>query len=220
MPTNLQDQLDAITQRTRELVPADRLSVSEKVVEDLFAAGVEDRIPAVGSVAPAFALRNANEHMVRSEDLLALGPLVVKFFRGRWCPYCVTEMEAWRDLYEEVRALGALLVGISPQTTRQSDFMTDQHGVQFPLLWDEGCTLAAQFGLAYEIPGEQRLDYREMLLTLPFVNGDEKWQLPIPATFVIGQDGKILFADAHADFRVRTEPEEVLRVLRGIAAGH
>ena len=212
----LQDQLDAITQRTRELVPAERLEVSEKVVADLFSSGMEEKILPVGAQAPSFALLNADGRMVRSEDMLALGPLVIKFFRGRWCPYCVTELEAWRDLYGQVRELGALLVAVSPQTNRQSDFMVAQHGIPYPMLWDEGCQLAAQFGVAYDIPEQQRLDYREMLLTLPFVNGEKSWQLPIPATFIVDRDGKILFAEAHADFRVRSEPEDVLRALSSI----
>jgi len=188
------------------------------VAADLFTSGIEEKIPEVGTVFPEFTLPDANGRMVRSEDLLALGSLVVKFFRGRWCPYCITELEAWRGLYSEVREAGALLVAISPQTCRQNDFMVGQYEIPFPVLWDEGCTLAQQFGLAYDVPLEQRLDYREMLLTLPFVNGDESWRLPVPATFVIGKDRKIFFAEAHADFRVRTEPEDVLRVLRGMKA--
>jgi peroxiredoxin len=212
----LQEQLDGITARTRQLVQPERLGVGERAVEELFATGIEEKILPVGTLAPGFALPDATGRLVRSEDLLALGPLVVKFFRGRWCPYCVTELEAWRDLYPELRERGALVVAIAPQTTRQSDFMAGQYELPFPLLRDEGCALAEQFGLAYTLPEYLRLDYKEMLVTLPFINGEPSWRLPIPATFVIGRDGKILFADAHADFRVRTEPGEVLRLLETI----
>jgi peroxiredoxin len=186
-------------------------------VEALFAGGIEERILPVGARAPEFTLADAAGRPVRSEDLLALGPLVLKFFRGRWCPWCVTEMEAWRDLYPEVRARGALLAAVSPQTSRQSDFMMMQHQLPFPLLHDAGCALAGQFGLAWDLNEEQRLDFREMLVTLPFVNGDDRWRLPIPATYVIGRDGKILFAEARADFRVRSEPDDVLKALDSLA---
>ena len=206
----LQDQLDEITANTRHLVQADRLAIGERSVEELFATGIEERILPVGATAPEFTLRDSNNKPVRSADLLALGPLIINFFRGRWCPYCVTELEAWRDLYGQIREHGALMVAVSPQMQRQSDFMVGQHGLPFPVLHDAGNALAEQFGLVYTVPETMREYYRSILVNLPFVNGDESWRLPLPATYVIGRDRRVLFAEAHADFRVRPEPEEAL----------
>ena len=214
--TLLQDQLDEITANTRHLVQADRLAVGERAVSDLFSTGIEDRILPVGATAPEFALNDATGRLVRSKDLLALGPMVIKFFRGRWCPYCVTELEAWRDLYPRLRESGALLAAIGPQTSRQSDFMVGQHSLPFPVLTDPGCALAEQFGLAYTIPQYHRDYYRSILVNIPFVNGiekkggDQSWRLVLPATYVLARDRRVLYAQAYADFRVRPEPEEVL----------
>jgi peroxiredoxin len=208
--TLLQDQLDEITANTRHLVQPERMAVSERAVQELFASGIEGRILPAGTIAPEFTLNDASGRPVRSADLLALGPLVLNFFRGRWCPYCVTEVEAWRDLYARLREAGALLAAISPQTERQSDFMVGQYGLPFPVLTDTGCAVAEQFGLAYTIPGYHRDYYRSILVNIPFVNGDESWRLILPATYVIGRDRRVLFAEAHADFRVRPEPEEAL----------
>ena len=210
---SLQDQLDEITANTRNLVQPDRLAVGERAVEELFATGIEDRILPPGAIAPAFALSDSHGRSLRNDDMLALGPMVVKFFRGRWCPYCMTELETWRDLYGRLRELGALLVAIGPQTERQSDFMVGHHGLPFPVLSDPGNKMAEQFGLAYTIPEYHRSYYRSILVNIPFVNGDESWRLPLPATYLIGRDGRVLFAEAHADFRVRPEPEEVLSVV-------
>jgi peroxiredoxin len=210
--TVLQDQLDEITANTRHLVQAERLAVGERAVTELFLSGIEDRILPVGATAAAFALNDSNGKVVRSEDLLSLGPLVVKFFRGRWCPYCVTELEAWRGLYGTLREGGALMVAIGPQVQRQSDFMAGQHGLPFPVLTDPGCALAEQFGLVYTVPDYYRGYYRSILVNIPFVNGDESWRLPLPATYVINSAGRVLFAEAYADFRVRPEPEEALAV--------
>src|ERR1700761_4683728 len=113
---HLQDQLDEITAQTRTLVQPERLAIGERAIQELFATRIEERILPVGARAPAFELPDFSGKLVRSADLLALGPLVVNFFRGRWCPYWVTELETWRDLYGVVRKRGALLVGISPQT--------------------------------------------------------------------------------------------------------
>jgi peroxiredoxin len=210
---HLQDQLDEITANTRNLVQPERLAVSERAVEELFATGMEQRILPVGAKAPEFTLRDSTGRLVKSSDVLALGPLIISFFRGRWCPYCTTELEAWRDLYPIVRERKALLVAISPQTIRQSDFMQGQHSIPFPLLFDEGCKVGEQFGLAYTIPPFHQQHYRSVLVNLPFVNGDQSWKLILPATYVIDRDGTVRFAEAHADFRVRPEPEDVLRHL-------
>ncbi|HEU5457621.1 MAG TPA: peroxiredoxin-like family protein [Terracidiphilus sp.] len=208
--TTLQDQLDEITANTRNLVQPERLAVGERAVEELFATGIEERILPVGAQAPEFALEDSSGKLVRSADLLALGPLVLKFFRGRWCPYCVTELESWRDLYGRLREHEALLVAITPQTPRQSDFMVGQHGLPFPILTDTGLALAEQFGLVYTVPDYHRDYLQSILVNLPFLNGEPSWRLPMPATYVIGRDGRVAFAEAHADFRVRPEPEEAL----------
>ncbi|MGD0831046.1 MAG: peroxiredoxin-like family protein [Terracidiphilus sp.] len=210
---SLQDQLDEITARTRDLVQAERLAVGERAVEELFATGIEDRILPVGALAPDFELKNFNGHLIRSADMLSFGPLIIKFFRGRWCPYCVTELEAWRGLYGQLRERGALLVAISPQTERQSDFMAGQHSLPFPVLSDPGCALAEKFDLAYTVPEYLRDYYLSILVNVPFINGESSWRLPLPATFVIAKDRRVLYAEAHADFRVRPEPEEALAAL-------
>jgi peroxiredoxin len=213
MPNSLQDQLDEITANTRHLVQAERLAIGERAVEELFATGIEERILPVGALAPEFALNDSNGKVLRSADLLETGPLILKFFRGRWCSYCVTELETWRDLYGRLRERNVLLVAVGPQIERQSDFMANQHGRPFPVLSDPGNKVAEQFGLAWKVPDYMQSYYRSILVNIPFVNGDQSWRLPLPATYVIGRDKRVLFAEAHADFRVRPEPEEALAAL-------
>ena len=218
----LQDQLDDITMRTRELLQPERLAISEHAVEDLFASGIEERILPVGAQAPEFELMNFNGKPVRLSDLLNFGPVVLKFFRGHWCPYCVTELEAWRELYEVLREHGALLAAISPQTAQQNDFMAGRHELPFPVLSDPGCRVATQFGLSWTVPEPLRDYYRAIFVDLAFVNGnngvskdgklsdDQGWQLPLPATYVLDSAGRVVFAEAHADYRVRPEPDEAM----------
>ncbi|GAC1419008.1 MAG: peroxiredoxin-like family protein [Acidobacteriaceae bacterium] len=222
---SLQDALDRITQNTRALVQPERLALSERATAELFATRIEDGVLPVGATAPEFALTDASSgRIVRSGDLLALGPLVIKFFRGRWCPYCVTELEAWRELYPEVRRRGALLVAISPQMPRQNDFTVQQLGVPFPVLSDAGAIVADQFGIGYGVPAAQRRYYQSILVNIPFANAglnyhtatEESWRLPLPATFVVRRDGRLAYSEAHADFRVRPEPADVLAALGGL----
>jgi peroxiredoxin len=219
---SLQDQLDRITQNTRALVQPERLAVSEKATADLFNTGIEDRILKVGAEAPAFTLEAALTHKpVNSADLLALGPLVVNFFRGRWDPYCITELEAWRDLQPELRRRNALFIAISPQTTRQNNFTLQQHALPYPLLADPGAAIAEKFGIAYTIPPEHRRYFQSILINIPFNNAglsyhtatEASWRLPLPAVFVIDRANTIVFSEAHADSRVRPEPADILAAL-------
>jgi peroxiredoxin len=219
---SLQDQLDRITQNTRPLVQPERLAISEKATEDLFNTGIEDRILKVGTQAPVFTLEDALTHKpVSSADLLALGPLVINFFRGRWDPYCITELEAWRELQPELRRRNALFVALSPQTTRQNNFTLQQHGLPYPLLSDPSAAIAEKFGIAYTIPPEHRRYFQSILINIPFNNAglsyhnatEASWRLPLPAVFVIDRTNTLTFAEAHADFRVRPEPAEILAAL-------
>lgn len=221
MPDSLQSQLDAITAQTRTLVQPERLAITEQAIHELLDNGIESRILPVGAIAPEFSLPDAlTGKLIRSTDLLALGPVIVNFFRGRWCPYCVTELEAWQAAFPQVRERGALLVAISPQLRRQNDFTVQQHSLTFPVLSDAGCRVAETFGVAYTVPEQMQSHLRSILINIPFVHGDqgnETWRLPVPATFVLKPDAdghaKIAFAEGHADHRVRPDPGDVLAAL-------
>jgi len=221
VPEPLQSRLDAITAQTRALVQPERLAVTDSAIHDLLTTGIESRVLRPGDAAPAFALPDAlTGKLIQSADLLALGPVIVNFFRGRWCPYCVTELEAWQSLYPEVRARGALLIAISPQLLRQNDFTVQQHSLTFPVLTDAGCGVAESFGVAYTVPETHRQHLRSILINIPFIHGDqgdETWRLPLPATFVLKPNANgeavITFAEAHADHRVRPDPADVLAAL-------
>ena len=193
----------------------------EEAAAALLDLGVEDRVLRAGDAAPVFELPDATTgRMVRSGDLLAMGPLVVTFFRGRWCPYCMTELGEWQRLYTQVRRRGALLVAISPQQPRQNGFTADQHHLTFPLLADAGNRVASSFGLTWTVPPKLQQHFRSILVNIPHTNGDASWQLPLPGTFVLrgsASEASVVWAEAYADHRVRPEPSRVLDFLDGLS---
>jgi len=139
---------------------------------------------------------------------------VVCFIRGRWCPFCVGQMEAMNLIAPEIEQAGAMLIAISPQTVKQSFFMHDQHKLRFPLLSDAGNQIARQFGLSYRVPEFQAAVYRRAFVNLPFTNGDESWELPIPATYILDHDGTVLYTAADEDYTERHEPADIVVALR------
>jgi peroxiredoxin len=196
-----------------QYVPAETQAIHARVVEELKQAGIADRALAVGAKAPPFELKDHIGRRVSSAELLSQGRLVLCFIRGRWCPFCVGQMEAMNLIAQQIEHAGASFVAISPQTVQQSFFMADQHKLRFPLLSDPGNQVGRQFGLVYRIPDYQQAVYRRAFVNLPFANGEESWELPIPATYILDRDGTILYASANPDYTERPEPANILRLL-------
>ena len=210
--------LRAILAERKELiakyVPAETQAVHARAVAELKQRRLAANILPVGAKVPEFQLQDHDGKSVSSSDLLAKGRLVLCFIRGRWCPFCVGQMEAMNLIVPEIENAGATLIAISPQTVQQSFFMRDQHKLRFPLLSDAGNKVARQFGLTYRVPDEQRAVYQRAFVNLPFVNGDESWELPIPATYIINTDGTVLYASANEDYTERPEPGGIVRYLQ------
>jgi peroxiredoxin len=117
----------------------------------------------------------------------------------------------------EIEQVGVTVAAISPQTVQQSFFMRDQHKFRFPLLSDAGNKVARQFGLTYSVSEEQKAIYQRAFVNLPFVNGHDSWELPIPATYIIDRDGTVLYSSANEDYTDRPEPAEIVRLLTGLS---
>ena len=210
---NLRDILTERKQKIAQYVPAATLEVHARVIAELKAQGLAEHSLARGAKAPEFLLQDQDGKVVSSADLLGRGKLVVCFYRGRWDPFCCGQMEAMNRALPDIEQAGASLVAISPQKVKQSFFMADQHGLNFPLLSDAGNSVARQFGLVYRVPDGQQAIYRRAFINLPFTNGDESWELPIPATYVVDRDRRVLLAYANEDYAERSEPGDLLAFL-------
>ena len=210
----LRARLEEIQANTRLYVPAETLAVTERAIAELRQSGIAERVLPVGARAPEFELTEGNGKIFRSADLLARGRLIISFYRGRWCPYCVAELESLQAVLPQIQAAGASLVAISPQTPKHSGFTADQHELRFPVLSDPGNRVARQFGLVYRLPQELEHLYRSIFINLPNSNGDQSWELPLPATYILERDGAVLYVFADADHMCRAEPAELLERLR------
>jgi peroxiredoxin len=209
----LQDQLDQLTAKLRAMVPAERLAVVDCAAEELARSGIVDRALKIGDRAPSFELFDGDGMLWRSEDLLRRGPLAMVFFRGRWCAYCNAQLSALQDIHPQIAESGTALVAISPQTQKHSYMTRDMHKLRFPVLSDQGNQVAQKFGLVYRLSPELQAMYESIMTKLPGYNGDQSWELPLAATYVVQPDGKILWARIDADWRRRAEPEELLQIV-------
>jgi peroxiredoxin len=207
---------DILAQRKEliaKYVPPETRAIHDRAIAELKGRRLADNILGIGEKAAEFELPDHNGKIVSSANLLAKGSLVISFIRGRWCPFCVGQMEAMNIALAQMARWGASFVAISPQTVKQSFFTHDQHKLCFPLLSDPGNKVARQFGLTHHVNDEQQAIYRRTFVNLPFVNGDETWELPIPATYILDRDRTVLYASANEDYTQRPEPDEIVDIL-------
>jgi peroxiredoxin len=194
--------------------PAETQAIHARAVAELKTQSLAANILPAGAKAPPFELPDHDGKIVSSIGLLTKSRLVICFIRGRWCPFCVGQMEGMNLILPQIEQSGATFVAISPQTVKQSFFMHDQHKLRFPLLSDAGNKVARQFRLTYRVPAPQEAVYRRAFVNLPFTNGDDSWELPIPATYILDRDGAVLYASANEDYTERPEPADIVSGIR------
>jgi peroxiredoxin len=182
--------------------------------EKLAASQTAENALAVGDTVPDFTLPNVSGDPVSLHDLLDKGPVVLNFYRGGWCPFCNLELQALQARLPEIRALDATLVGISPETPDNSLTAIEKHQLEFEVLSDVGNRIARSFGLLFTVYEEMRPLYLKWGLDVPASNGDDSWELPVPATYVIGRNGVIHAAHVDKDYTRRMEPDAVITALQ------
>ncbi|MEI6890930.1 MAG: peroxiredoxin-like family protein [Pontiella sp.] len=176
-------------------------------------SGVEELAKQVGEMAPDFELTNAEGKTVRLKDYLKDGPVVLTWYRGGWCPYCNLTLHALQKELPTFKALGATLLALSPELPDQSLSTAEKNELEFEVLSDINNTVAREYGLVYQLTDEVAAIYEDKF-GLSEYNGNDSNELPLSATYVINQDGKIIYAFIDSDYRNRAEPSDISAALR------
>jgi peroxiredoxin len=199
-------------------VPRSVIETMHRATAELIESDAAKRAKKAGDLAPTFSLKDPEGNIVSSADLLKRGPLVLSFYRGVWCPYCNMELQALEAVKPEFDKYGASLVAISPQTAPNSRKSMRQNKLTFPILSDAKGKVGEAFGLRFNLPDYLVELYKQLKNDLPTFNDDPSWTLPMPARYVIGQDGVILYSEVNPDYTRRPEPEAMIPVLQRAAA--
>jgi peroxiredoxin len=209
----LKDEIDAYNAVKQEKVSAEILATMAEATEELKRSGIEDRVLKAGDTMPDFELPNQHGERRRLSDYLAKSPVVLNIYRGGWCPYCNMETKALHDVLPEIESRGARLVGMAPETPDKAMSTAERHGIAIDILSDAGNKVAEKMGLVFELPESLRPIYEKLGIDLPAYNGDDSFKLPVPATYIIDQDGVIIHDFVNADYTVRLEPSEIVAKL-------
>lgn len=182
-------------------------------------SGWDDEVPKVGEEVPDTAMPDTETTAVSLLDLARAGPLILKFYRGRWCPYCTLDMRAWERATPELSSLGARFVAVTPQSEDEIALIRERDGLSFHVVSDRELVLPRAFGIAYEVQEEVRDVYRRRGLDASANHASREWTLPLPACFVIGRDGRIACSHVDPDYTRRAEPADMLAVLSRFSEG-
>jgi len=213
---SLKDEISKMQQEMMPNIPEEVMKTMMAATENLVKSCIAQRAKKTGERAPAFSLLNTRGEETSSERLLHEGPLVINFYRGLWCPYCNLELKALEDSFGRIRELGAGLVAISPNLREKSAELTAKNPFSFDLLSDEGNNVARQFGLVFTLAEELRPIYSSFGIDLKEYDGNDSYELPMPATYVVDRDGTIAGSFVDADYTTRMEPDEIVAALQKI----
>src|ERR1700712_5360428 len=211
--TSLTAAIDELRMETRQRLGDERSDVFDAAGGAEGARDVAGQALQIGDRAPLFHLPDARGRRVRLGATLERGPAVVLFYRGAWCPYCNLQLVAFAARFDELESAGATLLAISPQTPDNSLSFAEKAGLPFAVLSDVGNVVARRFGIVHRQDELATETQRSLGLDIAAVNGDDTYELPVPATFVIGRDGTVTFSWVEGDHRKRVGPEEVLTLL-------
>jgi peroxiredoxin len=210
---SMNERLNAFTDAVRRKNPSSAVVV-DRLVARLREHGAGDAAPKPGDKMPSFMLPDENGRLVRLEDLLKQGPAVVTFHRGHWCPYCRISINTLAKAQARIEGLGARMVAIVPESGPFTQEMKFESNVRFPILSDMDNAYAMSLNLAIWVGTEMEEFMSQRGHSLPKFQGNDSWMLPIPATFVVGADGRIKARFVDPDYRKRMAVEELIAALR------
>ena len=216
---SLKNKIEGFKSKFLPQVPDQIKESMRKAEEGLRESHLAERALGTGDIAIDFTLSNAKGEPVSSEALRGAGPVVLSFYRGGWCPYCSMELKALQDVNAEIKALGASLIAISPQMPDASLSTAEKNELEFEVLSDVNSSVADQYGLTFSLAEDLRPIYKNWGADVAAVNDDPDCKLPLPATYVIDQDGKIVHSFTNEDYTERLEPDQILESLRELRDG-
>ena len=187
--------------------------VFKEGIESVMESGVLDNALKVGDVASNFKLINALGETVDLYEYLKKGKVVLTWYRGGWCPYCNITLQQLQQELPNFKTNGARLIALTPELPDKSLSTSEKHDLKFEVLSDVGNKVAKEYGIVFKLTNEVAEIYNRFFSIVDF-NGDASNELPLAATYIIDQEGKIIYAFLDADYRNRAEPSELTEVLK------
>jgi len=213
---SLNERLAVVADAVRALSPPFADAV-DRLVNRLQRNSAGSAAPRAGDLMPPFLLPDDTGHLVSLEEVLETGPAAVVFHRGHWCPYCRLSTDALARLHETVQASCSRIIAIMPDRQKFALKLKSETRAPFPILTDIDNGYALSLNLAIWVGQEMQSLLAAGGRNLPEYQGNDAWMVPIPATFVVGRNGRISERFVDPDYRKRVAIEELQNALERAA---
>ncbi len=196
-------------------VAAQSARKAEETLSDRVAPNADEVHPIlVGMKVPDVTLTEVDGKPVRLYSFLEKNPTVLVFYRGGWCPYCNLQLSGLHDIESKVLQLGYQLVAVSADRPMNVEKSIEKHELNFTSLSDSDKVAAKAFGLAFKVNEKTLESYKKFGINLTEASGVDDHVLPVPAVFIVGTDGTILFEYVNPNYKVRLNAQVLLAILR------
>lgn len=212
-PKPLQEELNEILEAFYALVSEDDIKAYQAYLETIEKQGIAEGAIHAKAKAPDFELVDQDGDMVKLQTLLEKGPVVLIFYRGKWCPHCNSTLLAMQRMLPKIEEKGASLVAISPMLPDGTQVFATKRDLEFSVLSDFGNEVARKYRLTFTVPEEVRPSFESWGEDIPVHNGDCSWEIPLPATYVINQEGMIVWSFIDNDPGCRGEPDDIVAAI-------
>jgi peroxiredoxin len=213
MDASLGERLDAFASSVR-MISAPFAEAVDRLVDRLEKAKAATGAPGVGELLPPFYLPDEQGNIVSLDELLRQGPVAVVVHRGHWCPYCRINTRALAEAGPQIEAAGGQVAAILPDRQQYAAAIRTEAEARFPVLTDMDNGYAMSLNLVFWLGAEMRDFMLAAGLNLAEYQGNESWMVPVPATFVVGQDGRVKARFVDPDYRKRMTIESMLAAFR------
>lgn len=213
MDASLGERLNNFAKAVRTLRPSFADAV-DRLVTRLQQSGAGKNAPRVGEPMPPFHLPDESGRIVSLDELLTKGPVAVTFHRGHWCPYCRLNTSALAQAHKQIEGEGSQIVAIMPDQRQFVEELKTESKARFPILTDIDNGYALCLNLVIWVGPEMAQMISSLGRDIPKYQGNASWMLPIPATFVVGRDGKVKARFVDPDYRNRMAIENMIAALR------
>lgn len=188
------------------------------------AASAEEIDPVkTGEKAPAFTVRTVdNEAFVFDPEHLDK-PAILITFRGGWCPYCNLHLSELRNVVPELQDMGIdvyFLSGDRPELLYESlkrETQEDIEGLGYTILSDADLAAARALGIAFHVPDSMVTGMQERGRDIDGSSMQNFQALPVPAVYIVDEDGEVTYSFVEADYKVRLPAEDLLEAARAVA---
>lgn len=165
----------------------------------------------LGDKAPKFKGLDQNGNTQDLDALLEKGKVLLVFYRGQWCPLCAKHLSAFEDDLYKLKEKNITAIAVTPEKMENAKLMVEKSNLTVPVIQDPDHSIMKDYKVMFDVTDDYIAKVQEYLsVDLAEAHGDDKAVLPVPASYLIGQDGTIEFVHFDPNYKNRASVEMVL----------